>query len=49
MIPSAWLDLAARRLSGQVERTPLTYDPELDLSINGRTGKRPVLLKSAER
>lgn len=33
MIPSAWLDLAARRLSGQVERTPLTYDPELDLSI----------------
>ena len=33
MIPSAWLDLAVRRLSGQVERTPLTYDPELDLSI----------------
>ncbi len=33
MIPSAWLDLAARRIAGQVERTPLTYDPGLDLYL----------------
>ncbi|HEX9017580.1 MAG TPA: pyridoxal-phosphate dependent enzyme [Anaerolineaceae bacterium] len=33
MIPSAWIDLAARRLHGQVQRTPLTFDPELDLYL----------------
>jgi threonine dehydratase len=33
MIPSSWLDLAAHRLAGQVERTPLTYDPALDLYL----------------
>ncbi len=33
MIPSEWLDLAARRLQGQVYQTPLTYDPELDLYL----------------
>jgi threonine dehydratase len=33
MIPSEWLDLAARRLQGQVHQTPLTYDPELDLYL----------------
>src|SRR5512133_61419 len=33
MIPSDWLDLATRRLQGQVEQTPLTYDPQLDLFI----------------
>lgn len=31
MIPSPWIDLAARRLHGQIEQTPLTYDPEIDL------------------
>lgn len=31
MIPTAWLDLAAHRLAGQIERTPLTYDPALDV------------------
>lgn len=33
MIPSDWIDLAARRLDGQVSRTPLCYDPELDLYL----------------
>lgn len=33
MIPSAWIDLASRRIAGQVERTPLTYDPELNLYL----------------
>ena len=33
MIPSAWIDLAARRLQHQIEETPLTYDAELDLYI----------------
>ncbi len=33
MIPSAWIDLAARRIAGQIERTPLTYDPELDVYL----------------
>lgn len=31
MIPPEWLDQAARRLEGQIERTPLTYDPGLNL------------------
>ena len=33
MIPSEWLDLAARRFKARFERTPLTYDPELDLYL----------------
>src|SRR5512140_466980 len=33
MIPSEWLDLAARRLQGQVHQTPLTYDSDLDLYL----------------
>lgn len=33
MIPSAWLDLAARRLQGQIQQTPLTYDPELNIYL----------------
>lgn len=33
MIPADWLDLAAQRLSGQIERTPLTYDPALGIYI----------------
>lgn len=33
MIPPEWLDQAARRLHGQVYRTPLTYDPELNLYL----------------
>jgi len=33
MIPSDWIALAQRRIEGQVERTPLTHDPELDLFI----------------
>jgi len=33
MIPSDWLDLAARRLHGQIQHTPLTYDPELNIYL----------------
>jgi threonine dehydratase len=33
MIPPEWLDQAARRLQGQIEQTPLTYDPELKLYL----------------
>ncbi len=33
MIPTAWIDLAERRLEGQIEQTPLTYDPDLDLYV----------------
>ncbi len=33
MIPPEWLDQAARRLEGQIERTPLTYDPGLNLYL----------------
>ncbi len=33
MIPPEWLDLAARRLQGQIQQTPLTYDPDLDLYL----------------
>src|SRR5512133_3464053 len=33
MIPSDWLDLAARRLQGQIRQTPLTYDSDLDLYL----------------
>jgi threonine dehydratase len=33
MIPSAWIDLAARRIAGQIERTPLTYDPDLNVYL----------------
>jgi threonine dehydratase len=33
MIPPEWLDQAARRLEGQIERTPLTYDPELEVYL----------------
>lgn len=33
MIPSEWLDLATRRLQGQVHQTPLTYDADLDLFL----------------
>jgi threonine dehydratase len=40
MIPSAWIDLAARRLEGQIERTPLTYDPALDLFLKWENRQR---------
>src|SRR5512138_867909 len=30
MISPEWLDLAKRRIEGQIRRTPLTYDAELD-------------------
>jgi threonine dehydratase len=30
MIPSDWIDLAARRLQGRIELTPLTYDPGIN-------------------
>jgi threonine dehydratase len=33
MIPSDWLDLATRRLQGQVRQTPLSYDSELDVYL----------------
>ncbi len=33
MIPSAWLDLATRRINGQIEQTPLIYDASLDLYL----------------
>lgn len=33
MIPAEWLDLATRRLQGQIQQTPLTYDSELDLYL----------------
>jgi threonine dehydratase len=33
MIPPEWLDQAARRLQGQIEQTPLTYDTELKLYL----------------
>jgi threonine dehydratase len=33
MIPSEWLDGAARRLHGQIRQTPLVYDPELNLYL----------------
>jgi len=33
MIPTEWLDQAARRLHGQINQTPLTYDPELGLYL----------------
>jgi threonine dehydratase len=33
MIPSEWIDLAARRINGQIIVTPLTYDPDLDLYL----------------
>ena len=33
MIPSAWLEEAARRLRGRTVRTPLTYDPEYKLYL----------------
>ena len=33
MIPSDWLDLAQRRLQGQIHQTPLTYDKDLDLYV----------------
>src|SRR5512133_3971546 len=33
MIPSDWLDLATRRLQGQVRQTPLTYDSNLDVYL----------------
>lgn len=33
MIPSTWLDLAARRLQGQIQQTPLTYDSELHIYL----------------
>lgn len=33
MIPSEWLELAERRLQGQIHQTPLTYDAELDLYL----------------
>lgn len=31
MIPDEWLDQAVERVRGRVLRTPLTYDPELDV------------------
>lgn len=33
MIPAEWLDLATRRLQGQIQQTPLTYDSGLDLYL----------------
>jgi threonine dehydratase len=33
MIPLDWLDQAKRRISGQIEQTPLTYDPDLRLYL----------------
>lgn len=40
MIPSAWIDLAKRRLEGQIEQTPLTYDPALDLFLKWENRQR---------
>lgn len=40
MIPSAWIDLAERRLNGQIDQTPLTYDPELDLYLKWENRQR---------
>jgi threonine dehydratase len=40
MIPPEWLDQAARRLEGQIERTPLTYDPELNLFLKWENRQR---------
>lgn len=33
MIPSDWLDQAARRLKGQIQQTPLTFDSDLNACI----------------
>ena len=33
MIPSEWLELANRRIKGQVHQTPLTYDANLDVYL----------------
>jgi threonine dehydratase len=33
MIPTEWLELATRRLQGQIHQTPLTYDADLDLYL----------------
>ncbi|NLG97592.1 MAG: pyridoxal-phosphate dependent enzyme [Chloroflexi bacterium] len=33
MIPSDWLDQAARRLKGQIQQTPLTFDSDLNAYI----------------
>lgn len=33
MIPSDWIALAQRRIEGQVEQTPLTYDPDFNLYL----------------
>ena len=40
MIPPEWLDQAARRLQGQIEQTPLTYDPELKLYLKWENRQR---------
>jgi threonine dehydratase len=40
MIPSDWIDLAQRRLDGQIELTPLTYDPALDLYLKWENRQR---------
>jgi threonine dehydratase len=40
MIPPEWLDQAARRLQGQIEQAPLTYDPELKLYLKGENRQR---------
>jgi threonine dehydratase len=40
MIPPEWLDQAARRLAGQIEQTPLTYDPDLDLYLKWENRQR---------
>lgn len=40
MIPPEWLDQAVRRLEGQIERTPLTYDPELNLYLKWENRQR---------
>jgi threonine dehydratase len=33
MIPAAWIGLAQRRIESQVVKTPLTWDPDLDLFL----------------
>jgi threonine dehydratase len=40
MIPLEWLDQAERRISGQIEQTPLTYDPQLDLYLKWENRQR---------
>ena len=40
MIPPEWLEQAARRLQGQIEKKPLTYAPELMLCLKWENRQR---------